>query len=428
MTPELLKIVILDQRVENQLPPSFVNRAAENKLDALMSNKEIIVLTGVRRSGKSVLLQQIRQTQSDKDYYLNFEDERLITFTVEHFQMLQEVFIELFGVQTTYYFDEIQNIPDWERFIRRLYNANNKIYIIGSNATLFSEELGTRLTGRYITVGIYPYSFYEFIHHHQPALINFKQLGTTQIGQIKNWFNQYCQLGGIPEYVKYQQRDYLHSLYESLIYRDIIARYNISNVRSLKELVFYLASNCSKEMTYSGLQKLLGLGSATTVSDYCSYLEKSYICFFVSSYSESVKAQMRAPKKIYFIDHIFAETIGFRFSEDKGRLLENIVFIELKRRAFEIFYYKGNKECDFLVRKNGRIVSLMQVCQRLNDGKTKERELAGLLEGLIRFSLTEGVVLTESEEDILEIQQNEIKFKIKVLPIWKWLLMDNACY
>src|SRR3990167_8518883 len=152
MTPELLKNIIADQQEEKILPTNYFQRVKENVLTKLAANKEIIVITGVRRCGKSVLLQHIRQQSREKDYYFNFEDERLATFTVKHFQMLLEVFIELFGLQTTFYFDEIQNIPEWEKFVSRLYNAGNKIYITGSNANLFSEELGTRLTGRYISI------------------------------------------------------------------------------------------------------------------------------------------------------------------------------------------------------------------------------------------------------------------------------------
>lgn len=421
IAPNSLKTIIADQQ-EESLPSLYVERAAEKKLLDLSSNKEIIVLTGVRRCGKSVLLQQLREQYEKSNYYISFEDERLITFDVADFQLLQEIFIELYGVEKTFFFDEIQNIEDWELFVRRLYNNGNKIFITGSNASLFSDELGTRLTGRYIALTIYPYSFYEYSKDQISEFVDKNPWSTTHTGKIRKAFSEYCLLGGFPEYVKYQQDDYLHSLYESIIYRDIVARYNISNAKVIKELVFYLASNCSKEMTYSALQKLLGLGSATTVSDYCSYLENSYLCFFVNRYSESVKAQMRSPKKVYFIDHALAKIIGFRFSEETGRMLENIVFIELKRRNYEVYYHKENKECDFLVRKNGKIIAAIQVCQSMIDSKTKQREIDGLLEALTRYSFDEGYILTEGEEEIIEIQYDTRNVKIIVLPIWKWLL------
>ncbi len=149
---------------------------------------------------------------------------------------------------------------------------------------------------------IYPFSFQEFLHLKEPTLLNISTHSSTQIGQIKHCFLQYCALGGFPEFIKYQQVDYLRSLFEGILYRDIVSRYRLSNTKAIKELVFYLASHCSKEMTYNALRKLLGIGSVTTVSDYCHYLENSYLCFFVNRYSESVKIQMQSPKKVYFID------------------------------------------------------------------------------------------------------------------------------
>lgn len=412
----------MDQK-EEEFPAEYVQREAEKKFNTFAKGKDIVVFTGVRRCGKSVLLQQARKSNTEIDYYFNFEDERLVDFTVEDFHLLQEIFIELYGVQKTYYFDEIQNIEGWEKFVRRLYNNGNKIYITGSNATLFSEELGTRLTGRYISFSVYPYSFYEFALFHSKSLVTNKDLSTTQVGQIKKIFNEYFMQGGFPEFVKYHLTEYLHSLYESIIYRDIVARYKISNAKTLRELVFYLASNCSKEVTYGSLRKLLGLGSATTVSDYCGYLENSYLCFLVNRYDESVKAQMLSPKKVYFIDHKLARTVGFNFSEDKGRVLENIIFIELKRRGYKVYYHKGNKECDFLIRKDGKILGLIQVCSSLSDAKTKQREIDGLMEAMARYSIKQGFILTEREEENLNIDQEGQAHKIVIMPIWKWLLL-----
>ncbi|MBS0358614.1 MAG: ATP-binding protein, partial [Proteobacteria bacterium] len=233
-----------------------------------------------------------------------------------------------------------------------------------------------------------------------------------------------CRLGGIPEYVKVQQQDYLPALYESIIYRDILARYKLLSDKTLKKLVFYLASHCSKDMSYSSLKKLLGLGSVTTVSDYCGYLENSFLCFFVNRYSESLKAQEQSPKKVYFIDHVLARVVGFRFSEDIGRMLENIVFIELKRRNFDIYYHSENKGCDFILKKMEKIVGAIQVCQNMMDHDTKNREVSGLLEALERYGLKKGTILTESEEGTFSEDYNQKKYEIQVMPVWKFLLSD----
>lgn len=420
--PDLLKQIIADQHEEHQLPSDYYARTQEANLETLASTKEILVLTGLRRAGKSVLLQRIRQQATESDYYFNFEDERLVNFSSMDFQILQMMFIEMFGVQTHFYFDEIQNIPGWEMFIRRLYNADNKVFITGSNANLFSADLGTRLTGRYISVAIYPLSFKELAQTMLPDSIAIEHHSTTMMGKIRHLFQQYLISGGIPEFVKHGQIDYLRTLYESILYRDIIVRYKINNAASIKQLVFFLASNCSKEMTYNALRKVLDIRSATTVAKYCEYLANSYLCFFVNRYSDSVKAQLSAPKKVYFIDHAIARALGFRFSEDNGRMLENIVFIELKRRQFDIYYHREKKECDFIIRQGAHTIAAIQVCQHLYDPKTKQREIAGLIEALKRFSLKEGYLLTDNTESIEQHTNDGSSYTVHIIPIWKWLL------
>lgn len=419
---ELLKKIILDQKSDEVIPVDYRYRSSEQRLAQLVANKEVTVITGIRRCGKSVLMNRIRMQAKEHDFYLNFDDDRLAIFTLEDFQILYEVLLELYGDQKTFYFDEIQNIPGWEMFVRRLYNGGNKIIITGSNANLFSEELGTRLTGRYMSISIYPFSFYEYAYYEDKDLVTHKQFSTQQSSRLKKIFNDYCIFGGIPEYTKHHENGYLQSLFESIIFRDIVARYKLPSAVILKKLVFFLASDCSKETTYVALQKLLGIGSSTTVSDYCGYLENSYLCFFLNRYSLSVKAQLRSAKKVYFIDHALAKTLGFSFSDDYARVLENIVFIELKRRYKTIYYHKGKKECDFVVHEGSKIIKAIQVCQTLFDPVTKLRELEGLLEALEVYSLSEGYILTENERQSEVINRNGKNYKINIMPLWEWLI------
>lgn len=426
ISQEVLKRVIIDQHKDRILPNVYIHRTAEPHLKILSQNPEIIVLTGVRRCGKSILLEHFRQNTEPGgwDYYFNFEDERLVEFSVEDFETLHQTFISLYGVQKTWYLDEIQNIQGWELFVRRMYNSGYKIYLTGSNANLFSEELGTRLTGRYISLSIYPISFAEFSQETIPLMQ--QDFGTIDIGILKKLYSEYLECGGIPAYIRDRNTDYLHSLYESILYRDIIVRYKIANPEAIKRLLFYLASHCGKEVSYS---KLLGMinnngimiKSITTISDYCHYIENSFLCFFVNRYHHSLKSQHKAPQKIYFIDHVLAKIIGFKVSEDRGRLLENIVFLELKRRNFEIYYYKENKECDFILREGVKTTQVVQVCTELYDPSTKEREISGLIEALTHFSLNEGLVITENEEYTEVIELKNQKYMITVIPVWKWL-------
>ncbi len=425
ISQDLLKRIILDQHEHSDWPEPYIPRIAEVKLKRLSQNKEIIVLSGIRRCGKSVLLEYVRRLgKNGNDYYFNFEDERLVTFETEDFEILHQTLISLYGVQKNFYLDEIQNIPNWELFVRRMYNQGCKIYLTGSNANLLSKDLGTRLTGRYISLDIYPISFAEFSQSQAP--LEHKDFSTTHIGILKKRYAEYLELGGIPAYIKNKEIEYLRALYESILYRDIVARYKIGNPEALKKLIFFLASNCGKEVTLSKLMGMVNnngamIKSRTTISDYCNYIENSFLSFFVNRYDDNLKIQQQSSRKVYFIDHALAKILGFRTSEDRGRMLENIVFIELKRRGYDVFYHKDTKECDFVIREGIYTQQVIQVCTELSDPSTKEREISGLIEAMNKFSLSIGLIITENEEFSEVLTINDRPYKIEVMPIWKWL-------
>ncbi len=305
-----------------------------------------------------------------------------------------------------------------ERFIRRLYEQGNKIYITGSNAKLLSKELGTHLTGRYIQFEVYPLSFKEIVIHKYPECLNKQALSTTDVGTLLGLFAEYLEYGGIPDFYRFRKVQYLQDLYEGIIYRDIMARYSISSEKPLRELVYYFASNIGKEFSYTKLATMVGLSSPHTVANYCSYLEQCYLCFFLNRYNHSLRKQIHYNKKCYMIDPALIRQVGFRVSEDKGRLLENIVFLHLKMQNQEVYFHKDKKECDFVVRKNNRIVQAIQVSVQLSEEEVKRREVDGLVEAMNAYGLAEGVVLTENEQDSLQVGD----LLIKVIPIWKWLL------
>jgi uncharacterized protein len=421
MNKQILKEVILDQRHLGELE-KVVPREMFADLSRFKDSKQAIILTGIRRCGKSVLLGLCRRDSPEQDYYINFDDDRLVNFKVEDFQMLYELFVEMFGSQKTFYFDEIQNIEYWERFARRLQEQGNKLYITGSNASMLSVELGTRLTGRNIEINLYPYSFKEYLDMKGKTHVKVGSLNTIEKGELKSIFNQFLEEGGLPEYLDSKLPEYLHSVYQNILYRDIIVRHKIKNHQAVKELVYYLASNIAKECSYNSLKNMLGLSSATTVSDYCGYLEDSFLCFFVSRYDYSLTKQIQNPKKVYFIDQALAVAVGFRFGSDIGRLLENIVFLELKRRGHSIYYHYGKKKCDFVLKDGTKITAAIQVCVALDDGKTRDREISGLVDAMQEYKLTSGVIVTSDTLSEETVKLDDKTYKIRIVPIWAWLL------
>ena len=414
---DLLKQIILEQQeilhAQNQ---RYVQRYIA---DEWLQTSEILIISGIRRCGKSVLMQQIRDRLVEKDFFFNFDDERLANFKLDDFQKLQECFVELFGEQHTYYFDEIQNIEGWERFVRRLYNAGNKIVITGSNARMLSRELGTHLTGRYIQVEIYPFSFQEYLAMNEIP-VNAKTLYTTtgRATMVKS-FVKYMECGGFPKFLQDGSVSYLTSLYESIIYRDILTRNGLTNEKEMLELMFYLASNATKRVTYSSLGKVVGIQHPDTIKNYLEYIQQTYLISQLFRYDPSVKKQMMSPKKIYFVDNAIIKRIGFNATENNGVFLENLVFIELKRRGWDVYYYADKKECDFIVRKGLHISDAYQVTLKMDSPQTREREIAGVREAMQAYSLSKGYILTFEGKETINFDDGTI---VEVVPVWEWIL------
>lgn len=296
MDKDLLKTVIAEQEYYLEQAKGSLKRAFS---DRFCQSTQIVVISGIRRCGKSTLLQQIRSGQTEKDYYLNFDDERLVRFKVEDFQILTEVFHELFGKQKTYYFDEIQNIDGWERFVRRLHDMGNKVYVTGSNARMLSRELGTHLTGRYLSMELFPFSYKEFISFKNPDLLKKNRFKTSVKAEFINLFHDYFQNGGFPGFIKSNDELMLKTLYENILYRDIMVRNNITNEKEIKLLMSWLAGNFARLSTNSELAEIIGIKNATTVKKYLGFLADSYLVFQTSKYDYSMSKQILNPKKSY---------------------------------------------------------------------------------------------------------------------------------
>ncbi len=416
---EIIKKIILENQ---KLRLNIIDRDFK-----FPKTNKIITLVGPRRVGKSFLLfQKMKELNSEEILYINFEDERILPMKTDELDLILQSYFELFpDKKPTIFFDEIQEIKNWEKFVRRIYDTiTTNIYLTGSSAKLMSKEIATELRGRSLTFYIYPLSFKEFL--------NFKDieedLYTTQgSSRTKKVFREYLKYGGFPEIVFEELKiETLKSYLDLTIYKDLIDRYNLRNVSLLKNLIKFLITNTAKDFSlnsYYRMVKQMSKISKDALSDYLSYIEDIGLIIFVPKYSYSLKEQQVNPKKAYVNDIGFFSANSFAFSENLGWLLETIVLIELKRRAqdmLDIYYFRENEtkiECDFIIQDRNKIVNAIQVTKTLTE-KNEEREIRGLLKAMDKFKLRKGLILTLDQEK--EIVSNNKKINVK--PIWKWML------
>ncbi len=417
MNKNEIKRVIVSQS-ETSSNSNYVERELGFADNGPQNDPFIRIITGIRRCGKSTLMDKIRHSNPENHFFINFDDNRLTGFTAEDFERMYESFYELYDTEKTWYFDEIQSIEGWEMFIRRLHNQGHKVYITGSNAGILSAELGTKLTGRYLQSELFPFSFSEYIHFKGVFPGENDVYSSEKAIVLQKLFREYLISGGFPEFLITGNVEYLNNLYENVIYRDVITRYSIRNSKTLIELIHFLICNVAKETSYNSLKNIFGISNAITVKEYIGYFEDSYLLFSINKYDFSLKKQIANPKKIYSIDTGLANSVSFQFSENVGRQLENIVFLHLRRSTTEIYYHKGNFECDFIVTQNKKVIQAIQVCQSLENDLVRNREMAGLIEAMSSYQLTEGLILTEDEEETI----THIQGTVRLLPVWKWLL------
>lgn len=412
MYKNLIKEIVIDQRAIFEKKDGFVPRTFPGDL---LTARKIIVISGIRRSGKSTLLKQISQ-KLPAFAYLNFEDERMLDFSHRDFNALNETFLELYGDRDIYLFDEIQNIFGWEKFVRRLFEDGKKIFVTGSNAKLLSSELATTLSGRHLKFELYPFSFGEFLSFHQfPVKINYT---TKERGILKRHLGRYLEYGGFPEVVTGGNKEELKQLYQDVIMKDLLVRFKIRESRGFRDLALHLLSNIATPVSYNSVRELLGIKSVTSVKNYVDFFEEAYLFYSLFKFDYSVRKQIINDRKIYCVDTGIVNAVAFRFSENIGRTIENIVFVELKRRGADMFYYKGKKECDFVVRQGIKIIKAIQVTQGFIDQKTEKRETEGLLEAMDDFKLKTGLIITLDREGEKKVGGR----LIRITPLWKWLL------
>jgi len=401
-----------------------------NLLIKLIPSKEILTITGIRRVGKSTLqLQLIKYLiRSKKVNPKNILFFNIDAFTIQEknsnaLNLLLDEFYKLKNPKGRIYIflDEIQNISDWENWIKSHYdlNKNLKFILTGSNSKLLHSELSKLLTGRIFNIQVHPLSFKEFLLFKKYFI---KDLVLEKI-QLFTYFKEYIYYGGFPEVVLEKDNSIkifrLQEYYNGIILRDVLELNNVRETKEVLELSKYLISLSAKLFSYNKLSKIIGL-SKTTVKEYFMHLQNAFLFTELMNFDYSLKKQLISERKTYAVDTGLINAMSFKFSEDKGRALENLVFIELKRRDKEVYFYKEKKECDFLIRKNLKIVEAIQVCLKVNLDDEK-RELEGLLEVMFKYNLKKGLIITLDDEKQMKTRGKEIL----LVPIWKWLLIKN---
>ncbi|MCD4790799.1 MAG: ATP-binding protein [Bacteroidales bacterium] len=347
-------------------------------LEESMTDQLPVVLCGVRRCGKTYLMYMLFK-EFEQGCYINFEDERLMGLTASD---LEEIYMAYIGMKSPkrplMFLDEVQNVEGWEKFVSRLY-AKVKFVISGSNATLLSSEYATALTGRHIPYQVFPLSFSEYLKATGNHTLN--RLITEQRAKLSDLLNDYFDYGGFPQASLEKNIELIKSTFNSILFRDIIRRFGVKNALSLETLARYLAVNPGKLFSYRRLSSLVNISHEDTVKNYISYMEKAYLFSTVLKFDYSIRKQYANQKKIYTVDTSFSKYAGHLFSDETGRLLETVVFNELKRRGFDVYYWRNEqgKEVDFVSCRQLVPVQLIQVSVRITDEQQLAREISPLL-------------------------------------------------
>ncbi|MEK6915785.1 MAG: ATP-binding protein [Nanoarchaeota archaeon] len=415
----MIKDIIISQKQE--LEVKLRENYIERKLNSdKLSNSLIKVIIGPRRAGKSFFALHFLN-KLKKFGYVNFDDEHLIE--TEEYDSIVEAVNTVYNNPEHILLDEIQNLPKWELFANRLQRKGVNLIITGSNSNLLSKELATHLTGRHLLINILPFSFKEYLE------IEKKELTSHQ---IKEKLDLYLIHGGYPEPLtkNIDYKEYLSTLFDSIIYKDIVKRHNIRSPQGIDELSYYLISNSGNEYSYTNLSKMIKIQSVNTIKKYLSYLEESFIFFSVKRFSAKVKEQINFNKKSYCIDNGFIYAKAFKTSQSIGKLYENIVAQELKRKELnnhiKLFYWKNvqQEEVDFVIQEGNNVSELMQVCYDLKDNETKKREIRALLKAAKELKCSNLLIITSNHESEEHVEWFDLKGKIKFVPLWKWLLND----
>lgn len=416
-----MRTVILSQRKERDtlLAKDYLPRDNQKAYEVFLASPLIKLITGPRRAGKSVSALLLLK---DKNFaYLNFDDERLLERFDE--DVVLQVLSEVYPDYDYLLLDEVQNLEHWDLWVTKLYRRGCNLLITGSNAKLLSSEMATVLTGRYLEMEVLPFSLSEcFRFKGQERTVELP----SERAELMLQTEDYMRYGGYPEIINSREitESYLSSLFDSIILKDVAKRYKIRKTTELYQLATYLISMFCNPFTYSSLKDDLNFSSKSTVQKFCDYLQQTFLFFFLPRYNNKLKLMQKAPQKVYVVDNGFLASSAFQTSENKGRLLENLVFLELTRRKKQaggnLFYYRSrnDREIDFVVREKFQIRQLIQVCYDMSNKKTENREIDAIMECAEELNCNNLLIITWDQEKVVERGDSSIQ----ILPYYKWCL------
>ena len=392
----------------------YLKRRISQDIDLLLNSRLIKLITGPRRVGKST---QALLMLRDKNFaYLNFDNYSLLN--AWNSDLVMRMLDDVYPGYEYILLDEVQNLDGWDLWVSELYRLGKNLVITGSNARMLSSEMATVLTGKYIQVEMLPFSLKEFFDWNKLDLHMLKPEDKTNSLVLTD---DYLRNGGYPEVVASRQLtcNYLDTLFDSIIWKDVAKRHNVRNVTDLNNLAMYLVSNFCNPVSANDLTTELDFSSVNTTKKYMDYLHEPYLFYYLSRYNNKLKLMKKAPRKVYVVDNGFVASKAFSLSDNLGRLLENQVFIELVRRGYDVentvFYYRSrnDKEVDFVLRKGTKIERLIQVCYDISNPKTKKREVDSIVECAGELKCSNLVIVTNNDK--LTIEKDG--YRIDVVPI-----------
>lgn len=425
----MLKSIVLRQKIEKErlLSISYIKRAKTDEVRKWVDSDLIKVVLGPRRAGKSVFSLMLLKNRPFA--YFNFDDEGILGQGIFSYDALMKELHSAYGETKNLLFDEIQNLPKWELFVNRLHRTGYNLVLTGSNARLLSKELSTALTGRHIPIGILPFDFKEFLQAKNYVLSSEQLSLPEKKAKLLVLLENYMLGGGYPELVvkDLDPQGYLGILFDSMLFKDVVKRHKVRFSEQIDNLGSYLVSNFTSQYSLRKLTNVLGFRSGVTLEKYLSYLAEAYVIFPLSCYSPKAGERIRSPKKAYVVDNGFVNAKAIQHSPDTGKLLENMVFIELVKRGLEpnrnLFYYKtrNDKEVDFVIKNGAEVSELIQVAYQAGNSDTEQREIKSLIEAADELKAKRLTILTWDEKK----QAQKGNAIINFVPILEWLIGIN---